>query len=443
MVRDLTQGNIKKNMAAFAVPYLFACFLQTFYPIADLFIAGLYNGPETISAISIGGQVMHLVVMAAAGIAMGSNVCIGQAFGEKSPEKQACAIASTIGIFLVLAIILTPTCVICTESLIGLLQTPKEAYELTVDYTRICFIGIPFIAAYNVISSIYRGFGDTRHPLIFVAIGGVFNIILDVIFIGYMEMGAVGAAAATVIAQVLSVVSGLVCLRKIREARPSRAAKAMVRSILNVGLPILCQDGVVQIGFLIITAIANSRGLYVSAAVGIVEKIICFFFLVPSAMLATVSAFSAQNRGAGFHQRSKLALRYGIIAVSIYGAISAVLCQPLAPLLVGLFTDEPEVNKLGAQYLRTYSIDILAAGIHFCFSGFFCAYSKSIWSFVHNIISIVLVRVPGTWLVSILFPATLYEMGIVTPAGSLVSVVICIIIYRHYREWWSNPSKLS
>ena len=430
-------------MAAFAGPYLFACFLQTFYPIADLFIAGLYNGSETISAISIGGQVMHLVVMAVAGIAMGANVCIGQAFGEKSEEKQRCAIGSTIAVFAILSIILTPIAIICTEPLTRLLQTPQEAYNLTLDYTRICFMGIPFIAAYNAIASIYRGFGDTRHPLIFVAIGGIFNILLDILFIGYFEMGAVGAALATVIAQVISVISGVFSLSRIKKAKPSKPNGAMVRSILNVGLPILCQDGVVQIGFLIITAIANSRSLYVSASVGIVEKIICFFFLFPSAMLATVSAFSAQNRGADLHHRSKLALKYGIIAVSIYGAISALICQPLAPALVGLFSNESEVVKLGTQYLRTYSIDILVAGIHFCFSGFFCAYSKSIWSFVHNIISIVFVRVPGTWLVSVLFPATLYEMGIVTPAGSLVSVLICILIYRHYREWWNNPSKLA
>ncbi|MBQ8035896.1 MAG: MATE family efflux transporter, partial [Proteobacteria bacterium] len=218
-----------------------------------------------------------------------------------------------------------------------------------------------------------------------------------------------------------------------------RPDRAMMRAILGVGLPILSQDGFVQVGFLVITAIANTRGLYVSAAVGIVEKIICFLFLVPSAMLATVSAVSAQNRGAGQHARSRLALKYGLVTCCVYGGIAAVLCQPLSPALVGLFTSELEVARLGAQYLRTYSFDVMAAGAHFCFSGFFCAYSRSAWSFIHNAVSICAVRIPGTWLAATLFPATLYEMGAVTPLGSVVSVIICILVFRHYRTWWDNP----
>ncbi|MBQ1924994.1 MAG: MATE family efflux transporter [Proteobacteria bacterium] len=443
MPKDLTSGSIARNMAAFAGPYLIACFLQTFYPVADLFIAGLYNGASTLSAISIGGQVMHFLVMLIAGIAMGANVCIGKAFGERDDKALSQATGNAIIIFTGLAVVLTAICIPCTEPIIGLLQTPEAARNETVTYTQICFLGIPFIAAYNLIASIYRGLGDTRFPLLFVAIGGCFNIALDIIFIGQLGMGATGAAAATVIAQGVSVAVGILCLcRMTAMRRPDmHPRKAVMRAILGIGLPILCQDGFVQVGFLVITAIANSRGLYVSAAVGIVEKIICFFFLVPSAMLASVSAVSAQNRGAGLHARSRQALKYGLITCCVYGGVIAIVCQPLSPALVGLFTSEQEVIRLGAQYLRTYSFDVAAAGAHFCFSGFFCAYSRSIWSFIHNAVSICAVRIPGTWLASVLFPATLYEMGIVTPLGSVVSVVICILVFRHYRGWWDHPDE--
>ena len=443
MPRDLTTGSIAQNMAAFAGPYLIACFLQTFYPIADLFIAGLYNGASTTSAISIGGQVMHFIVMMVAGIAMGANVCVGKAFGERSKEAQAKATGNAILIFAGLAVVMTALAFPFTEQIIDVLQTPPESRAETLIYTQICFLGIPFIAAYNLIASIYRGLGDTRFPLFFVAIGGFFNIALDILFIGRLGMGATGAAAATVIAQAVSVAVGIACLRRMPAfCRPDmRPDRATMRAILGIGLPILCQDGFVQIGFLVITAIANARGLYVSAAVGIVEKIICFLFLVPSAMLAAVSAVSAQNRGAGLHARSKLALKYGILTCCIYGGVAAVVCQPLSPLFVGLFTTEQEVVRLGAQYLRTYSFDVMAAGTHFCFSGFFCAYSRSAWSFIHNAVSICAVRIPGTWLASLLFPATLYEMGAVTPLGSLASVVICVFVYRHYRSWWDHPDE--
>lgn len=446
MPRDLTRGSILKNIAFFAGPYLLACFLQTFYPIVDLFIAGVFNGASTISAIAIGGQVMHLLVMVIAGIAMGGNVCVGRAFGEKSPENLTKSIGSSVIVFTGLALILTAVSFFCAEPIFRVLQTPQEAWNEALIYTQICFLGVPFIAAYNFIASVYRGIGDTRHPLVFVAIGGAFNIILDYILIGPMQMGATGAAIATVIAQGISVLAGFVSLRKLRiGVNLSRELihpdKTAIHSILGVGLPIAVQDGFIQIGFLVITAIANSRGLYVSAAVGIVEKIICFFFLVPSAMLACVSAIAAQNRGAGLHKRSKQVLLDAIRICLIYGGICAVICQPCAATLVALFTSEAEVIRLGTEYLRTYSVDIAAAGVHFCFSGYFCAYSKSIWSFIHNLISVTLVRVPGTWLAAVLFPATLYEMGIVTPMGSLVSVIICIMVYQHYKNSAFSSSK--
>jgi Na+-driven multidrug efflux pump len=248
-------------------------------------------------------------------------------------------------------------------------------------------------------------------------------------------MGAAGAALATVIAQAISVAIALFAVIKRKSGitvkktdfRPDRA---VLGAILRVGVPVAVQDGFVQIGFLVITVIANRRGVDVAAAVGIVEKIISFLFLVPSAMLSTVSAIAAQNAGAGLHRRSRQALLYGTAIAVTAGLIFFVAFQFCAESVVTLFAkDEPAVIAYGTQYLHSYVLDRVFAGIHFCFSGYFCAYEKSMISFAHNLASILLVRIPGAYLASVYYPDNLFPMGLAAPMGSLLSAIICIIVF--------------
>lgn len=199
--------------------------------------------------------------------------------------------------------------------------------------------------------------------------------------------------------------------------------------ILRIGAPIALQDGLIQVAFVIITIIANKRGLSDAAAVGIVEKVISFLFLVPSSMLSTVSALGAQNIGAGKYDRARKVLRYGIMIAAGFGVIVSVLIQFAAVPVVGLFTIDAAVRTAGGQYLRGYIWDCIFAGIHFSFSGYFCACGRSELSFLHNIIAIVCVRIPGVYLTSMLFPDTLLPMGLATACGSLLSVVICLAAY--------------
>ncbi len=440
--RSLTQENLLRSMLRFSIPYLIACFLQTFYGLADLFITGQFRGAASISAVSIGSQVMHMLTVMIVGLAMGTTVTISRAIGAEDKKQAARAIGSSVLLFAAFAVGVTAILLFAHEGILTLLSTPEEAMEEAKQYLLICFIGTPFITAYNVLSSIFRGLGDTRRPMYFVAAAGVINIGLDAFLLGVVGMGAAGAALATVISQAVSVVLASLALRKnnsgVKVTREDVSwDKAMLKRLLGIGFPIAIQEGLIQISFLIITAIANSRGVDVAAAVGIVEKIISFLFLVPSAMLSTVSALSAQNAGAGLHDRSRRILRYGITICAGFGMVVFLLCQAFSPQIVSLFVhDEPEVVRLGGQYLRSYSLDCVFAGIHFCFSGFFSAYGKSVFSFIHNIASIVTLRVPGAYLASILFPATLFPMGLAAPMGSLLSVVICVFLYRKYRKHW-------
>ena len=205
--------------------------------------------------------------------------------------------------------------------------------------------------------------------------------------------------------------------------------RAVMGKLLSIGVPVAVQDGFIQISFLLITIIANKRGLFDAAAVGVVEKIIGILFLVPSSLLSAVSALAAQNIGAGKKERAKQTLRYAILTAVIFGTISALLMQFFAEPVVGIFRNEPEVVRLGGQYLKGYVWDCVFAGVHFCFSGYFCARGMSGLSFLHNAVAIVCARIPLAYLASKLFADTLFPMGLATVTGSAVSVVICVIAY--------------
>lgn len=439
MEKNLTTGNVWKNVVYFSLPFLLSYFLQSLYGMADLFITGQFNATNSITAVSIGSQVMHMLTVMIVGLAMGATVNIGQAIGAGDQKKASQNIGNTIILFMAVAIAATVLLVALVRPIVSIMSTPAEAVEGTIQYLTICFIGIPFITAYNIISSIFRGLGDSKSPMYFVAVACVTNIALDYLFIGWFHLGPAGAALGTTISQTISVIVALVTIVK-RNTSISlskecfRPRKHIMMPILRVGIPVSLQDGFIQIAFILITVIANRRGLDDAAAVGIVEKVISFLFLVPSTMLSTVSALAAQNIGAGRHDRARKTLKYAISICACFGLVVAIAIQFVAEPVVALFDETPAVVLAGGQYLRGYIWDCVFAGIHFCFSGYFCAYEKSGISFLHNILSILLVRIPGAYLMSQLFANTLLPMGLAAAAGSLLSVLICILAFLYLRR---------
>lgn len=443
MEKNLTTGSVFKNIVFFSLPYLLSYFLQTLYGMADLFIIGQFDGTASTTAVSIGSQVMHMLTVMIVGLAMGSTVSIGQSVGANDKKRAAVHIGNTVTLFLSLSVVLTVVLVLLVHPIVNIMSTPTEAVSGTVAYLTICFIGIPFITAYNVISSIFRGLGDSKSPMYFIAVACVANIGLDYLFMGAMRMGPAGAALGTTLAQAISVVFALVVILR-RESGISvdkshfKPKKPVLGNILKIGVPIAVQDGLIQVAFVAITIIANRRGLTDAAAVGIVEKIISFVFLVPSSLLSTVSALGAQNIGAHKPERAVATLRYAICIAVGFGLIVSGLVQVVAEPVVGLFTSDSAVQMAGGQYFRGYIWDCIFAGIHFSFSGYFCACEKSVLSFLHNIIAIALVRLPGVYLTSKLFPTTLFPMGLATATGSLLSVIICVIAFavltRHGKQ---------
>ena len=407
--------------------------------MADLYIIGQFEGVASTTAVSIGSQVMHMLTVMIVGLAMGATIFIGQSIGGDDKKKAARGIGNTVTLFMVVSIVLTVILVAFVKPITSVVSTPADAVPGTVNYLTICFIGIPFITAYNVISAVFRGMGDSKSPMYFIAVACAANIGLDYLFMGVFHIGPAGAALGTTLSQAISVIVSLAVILKRKmgvsvakaDFKPQRS---VMGRILKIGVPVAFQDGLIQIAFIIITIIANHRGLNDSAAVGIVEKIMSFLFLIPSSMLSTVSALGAQNIGANKPKRAVATLRYAAMLAVGFGIVVAVTMQFIAEPVVSLFTDAgtaegAEVARLGGQYLRGYVWDCIFAGVHFCFSGYFCAVGKSGISFIHNLSAIILMRIPGVYLTSKLFPTTLFPMGLATASGSLISVIICLIAF--------------
>ena len=439
MEKNLTSGSVFQNIVWFSLPYLLSYFLQTLYGMADLFIIGQFEGVAGTTAVSIGSQVMHMITVMIVGLAMGSTVSIAQAVGANNKKQVSLSVGNTVTLFMGLSVVLSAVLLLFVRPIVTVMSTPEEAVSGTVLYLTICFLGIPFITAYNIISSIFRGLGDSRSPMYFIAVACVANMVLDYLFIGYFHLGPAGAALGTTLAQAVSVVIALLAISRQKSGitlckNDFRPRKSVMGQLLQIGIPVALQDGFIQIAFIVITIIANRRGLSAAAAVGIVEKMISFLFLVPSSMLSTVSALCAQNIGAGKEDRARETLRYAIMIAAGFGILVSILIQFIAEPAVGLFTTDATVRMMGRQYIRGYIFDCIFAGIHFSFSGYFCACGRSEFSFLHNIIAILLVRIPGVYLTSKLFPTTLLPMGIATACGSLLSVGICVIVYLWLRE---------
>ena len=432
--KDLTQGSILGNIMTFSLPYILAYFLQILYGLADLFVIGRYCDVDSTTAVANGAQVMYLVTCVVIGLAMGTTVKTAHAIGAKDNRRASLIIGNTATMFLGLSVVLAVSLLAFRNSIVLLIDTPAEAVAGTGDYLTVCFIGIPFIMAYNIIASIFRGLGDSKSPMYFVAVACVVNILLDFFFIGYCGWGAMGAALGTTLSQMTSVGFALVAIRHHRQMfdvhrHDFKPRRDVISGILKIGFPIAMQDGFIQIAFIVITVIANGRGLYDAAAVGIVEKFIGLVFIVPSAMLSTVSAIASQNLGARQVGRAQRTMWYAMGITTTYGVVVAVILQFIPDLAVRIFSDDTQVVAMGGEYLRGYVWDCVFAGLHFCFSGFFTACGYSIISFAHNFLSIVCARIPLVYLASESYPDTLYPIGVATYLESVLSVVVCVVAY--------------
>lgn len=433
--KGLTKGNILKALISFAFPVLLALFLQAMYGAADLIIVGQFAGTYEQSAVASGSQLLNMITMIITGLTMGVTVFVGDCIGAGNREKAGKGIGSGILLFAVLAAIITIVTVFFSREMAGWMHAPAEAFTQTSSYVKICGAGTAFIVAYNVIGAVFRGIGDSKTPLVTVAIACVINILGDLVLVAGLNMGAAGAAIATVSAQGVSVLCSLYLIS--RKKLPFSFSRTCIRfhrncvkQILKVGVPIGLQEMLVQFSFLFIQVVVNGMGVAESAAVGVAEKVCVFLMLVASAYMQSICAFVAQNNGAGAYERSRAALFYGIKTALAAGILMGIVSYFGGAVLSSVFSGERQVIALAHDYLKAYSIDCVLTAVLFCFIGYFNGCGKTMFVMLQGVFGAFFVRIPAVFLMSRLDGASLFHIGLGTPASSVAQILLCITAYR-------------
>lgn len=437
---DFTQGSILKKLALFMLPILGALVLQAAYGAVDLLVVGRFGSTSGLSAVSTGSQVLNLVTFVVTQLAMGVTVLIARYLGEKKHEFISPVIGGAAVVFALLAAVLFGVLVFLARPISSLMQAPAEALDLTTSYVRICGAGIFFIVAYNMLSALFRGLGDSRSPLIFVLVACVVNIIGDLVLVAGFHLDAVGAAIATVAAQAVSVVCAVIMLLK--KDLPFSIKKADFRlnfqckKFLAIGLPLALQEFLTQLSFLALCAFVNRLGLEASSGYGVACKIVNFAMLIPSALMQSMAAFISQNIGAGKHQRARQTLRTGIGIGLFFGlfVFALVLCK--GDLLCSFFTTDAPVIANGYAYLKGFALETILTAILFSMIGYFNGSGKTVFVMAQGLFQTLLVRLPMAYIMSIQPNASLTMIGLAAPTSTAVGVLlnICFFLYLNRKE---------
>lgn len=427
---DFTRGDIFLPLLRFSLPILAALILQTAYGAVDLWMVGRFATAADVSAVSTGSQLMHTITCVVTGLTMGTTVMLGQTLGQGKGEEAGSIIGSSIALFSLIAALLTAFTILGAGWLARITQVPEEAISPSLSYIRMCGAGLCFITAYNVFGSIFRGMGDSKTPLMTVAIACAVNVTGDYLLVAVLGLGALGAAIATVCAQGVSVaVSLLVVSRRGLgfpfSPRDIRFHRVKVGRILRLGTPVALQDGLVSISFLVILSIVNSLGLVASAGVGVAEKLCGFIMLVPSAFSQSVTTFVAQNVGAGRLDRARKCLGQGILASLCFGVVIGCLSFFHGSVLAGLFNGDPAIVSAAADYLRAYAIDVLMTSFLFPFIGYFNGRGSTGFVMVQGLVGAFCIRIPVSFFMSRLLPVSLFRVGLATPCSSLAQILLC------------------
>ena len=427
---SFTEGKIMQPLLLFAVPVLLALFLQAMYGAVDLLIVGKFASSADVSAVSTGSQIMTTLTNLVSSFAMGTTILLGQQIGSGKKEEGGRTVGTAILLFAGIAVIMSVILVVFAPQVSSLMNAPEEAFQKTVNYIRICG-GMLVIVAYNLIGCIFRGLGDSRTPLITVAIACVFNVAGDLLLCAVFGMGTAGTAIATVFAQIVSVIVSFILISKkdlpfTIKKENIRIHKTYLRKMTAFGAPIALQDLLVSISFLIILAIVNDMGVIASAGVGVAEKVCAFIMLISSAFMQSMSAFVAQNYGAGRLTRTRKALHYGIAVSFTVGIVMFAITFFHGDILAGIFSSDPEVIAAAADYLKAYAIDCLFTAIFFCYTGFYNGIGRTRFVMIQGILGAFCVRVPVSYIMSIQPNTSLFHIGLATPISSIFQLILCV-----------------
>ena len=443
---DLTQGSVTKQLLLFSLPFLASNLLQALYNLADMLIVGRFCGPVGASAVGLGGQVTILVINLISGLAVGGTVLIAQYIGAKRQEEVAKTVGTMFTLYGICGAVITVVMLLCSRYILIALNTSPEAFDETLAYLNICMGGTIFVVGYNAVSAVLRGMGDSKHPLLFVAIAAAVNVVLDILLVGPLNMGAAGAAWATISAQAISFIISVVFLRR-RDfvfdfhPRSFRIHRDLAGKLIKIGLPASLQGTLVSFSFMVLTGIANVVAvspLVGSTALSIAGKVNSIAILPSMAMQASVSSMVGQNMGAGKPERAKKTMWVAVGFAFSVSALVFALVNLFPEQIVALFLGSQEQAGMTAEvlahcveqsalYLRMISFDYLPTSVLFCITGLAMGVGQTLFSMCNGIASSLLLRIPAAYIFGSVLGWGLKGVGLAAPAATAGGLVICFI----------------
>lgn len=438
----ILEGSIVVALTRFAVPMLFSLILQALYGAVDLWMVSRFALNADVSAVSTGSQTMLIVNGIVTGLAMGITILLGQSVGEGNDNQSARIIGTSTWIFAALALGLTLLLLTGASALTTALHAPVEAYQKTVHYIMICGAGTVFVVGFNVLNGIFCGLGDAKTPLYFVMIACAVNIVADYVFIAHAGLGAEGAAVATIAAQAVSVIFALALMKRRLPFTVHHSHfgidRAIAASILKLGTPVALLRMTNELSYLIILGFVNTLGVVASSGVGIAEKLVMFILLIPTAYMSAVSAFVAQNTGAGQHARARKTLWVGMATAAVIGGVMAYLSFFHGDALSRLFIGDGAVIAASAEFLKATALECFILSLAYCYDGYFNGIEKTTFVMVQGIIAALCVRIPYAYYASVQPEPSLFNIGLSTALAAAFMFVVCTAYYLWNRKCVTN-----
>lgn len=436
----LTEGNVFHVLLTFSVPFLIANVIQALYGAVDLMVIGWYCSPESVAAVSTGTQVTQIITSMVSGLTLGGTILVGKYTGMKDKERTCRTIGTTLSLFAIVALALTVGMLAWRDPILFALKTPAASLDEARQYVTICFCGIFFICGYNAISAILRGYGDSRRPMYFVALSCVLNIIGDMVFVKYLNMGVAGTALATILSQSISMICSILYLNRRKfiftfTLRNLRIDLDRAKELAMVGIPISSQECMVRLSFLYLTSVTNRLGVSAAAAVGIASKYDVFAMLPATSIASALAAITAQNYGAGKPERAKSSLAAGIGFAVLASSLFFLWAQLSPETMIGIFNTDPDIIEAGIPFFRSCSFDYLAVSFVFCLNGFMNGCSKTVFTMISCCFGALALRMPLIWLAYTYCPDNLLIIGSIAPAVSgFMALYTALFVVRQLRH---------
>ncbi len=357
--KNFTTGNIPKLLFAFMIPFMLTNALQVLYTTIDMMIVGRCVGTEGISAVAQSGQIINFAVMVCFGVSNAGQVLVSQAIGSGKRDKLNSIIGTLFSMLMILSLIFTAIFIIFRNPILKAIHVPSEAYSMSIDYLIISAAGLVFTAGYNMVSAVLRGMGDSKRPLLFIIIASVTNLVLDIVFTGYMGFGVAGAAWATIIGQAFAFGFAVIYLYRSKEAfgfdfklKSFKIERNYAGMIVSLGTPMAIQSGFINLSMLFVNSMINQVGVIASATFGVGMRIDDIINKVSQGIQYATMPMVSQNMGAGEKKRAIKVVHWAWVYSGIFTAFCMTLYLCLGRQLFMVFSDNPQVHEMSSTFIK-------------------------------------------------------------------------------------------